>query len=58
MRTPSPRAREGAPQGLAPMGCLPADVNEDGPADFLVDFEGRPSLTASAFTADIFIHND
>jgi hypothetical protein len=40
------------------MGCLPADVNEDGPADFLVDFEGRPSLTASAFTADIFIHND
>jgi hypothetical protein len=41
------------------MGSLPADVNEDGrPSSSLtLGFGGRPSLTASAFTADIFIHN-
>jgi enediyne biosynthesis protein E4 len=45
---------------IAPMGCLPADVNEDGRMDLVVYYWGRtpvvflrndsPSLSASAFT--------
>ncbi|MFN0008094.1 MAG: FG-GAP-like repeat-containing protein [Planctomycetota bacterium] len=31
-------------QTIAPMGCLPCDVNEDGLADLLVYFWGRPPV--------------
>jgi hypothetical protein len=49
------------PQTIAPMGCLPADVNEDGRMDLIVYYWGRtpvvflrndePNLSASAFSA-------
>lgn len=49
------------PRTIAPMGCLPADVNEDGRMDLVVYYWGRtpvaflrngaPLLSASAFTA-------
>jgi hypothetical protein len=48
------------PATLAPMGCLPADVNEDGRMDLVVYYWGRtpvvflrndaPAISASAFT--------
>jgi enediyne biosynthesis protein E4 len=48
------------PRTVAPMGCLPADVNEDGRMDLIVYYWGRtpivflrndePVLSASAFT--------
>jgi hypothetical protein len=48
------------PATLAPMGCLPADVNEDGRMDLVVYYWGRtpvvflrndaPALSVSAFT--------
>jgi hypothetical protein len=48
------------PRTMAPMGCMPGDLNEDGYPDLLVSFWGRPpvaylrrsgALTAGAFTA-------
>jgi hypothetical protein len=49
------------PRTIAPMGCLPADVNEDGRMDLVVYYWGRtpivflrndaPLLSAAAFTA-------
>jgi hypothetical protein len=48
------------PATIAPMGCLPADVNEDGRMDLVVYYWGRtpivflrngtPAISASAFT--------
>jgi hypothetical protein len=48
------------PRTIAPMGCLPADVNEDGRMDLIVYYWGRtpivflrndvPALSAAAFT--------
>ncbi len=48
------------PRTIAPMGCLPADVNEDGRMDLIVYYWGRtpivflrndtPGLSAAAFT--------
>lgn len=48
------------PNTIAPMGCLPADVNEDGRIDLVVYYWGRtpvvflrndqPALSAAAFT--------
>lgn len=48
------------PRTIAPMGCLPADVNEDGQMDLVVYYWGRtpivflrnqtPGLSAAAFT--------
>lgn len=32
------------PEVMAPFGCLPGDINEDGKSDLLVFFAGRPPL--------------
>lgn len=38
------------PETIAPMGCLPADVNEDGRLDLIVYYWGRPPV--------VFLRND
>jgi hypothetical protein len=38
------------PATIAPMGCQPADVNEDGRMDLVVYYWGRPPV--------VFLHND
>lgn len=40
----SPLSPSSAPTTIAPMGCMPADLNEDGLADILVYYWGRPPL--------------
>lgn len=35
---------EASPPGIAPMGCLPGDLDEDGREDLLVYFWGRPPV--------------
>ncbi|WP_165252201.1 CRTAC1 family protein [Paludisphaera soli] len=40
----SPAATQHDPATMAPMGCLPGDLNEDGLMDVLVTYWGRPPI--------------